>query len=327
MRRRDFIRGIAGSATVWSLTARAQQGAMPVIGFLSSLNENGYGIYLEAFRQGLGETGFSEDRNVQIEYRFAEGQYDRLPGLAADLVGRHVSVIFAAGGNPPAQAAKSATDTIPIVFVSGGDPVAGRIVPSFSRPGGNVTGISWFATELTTKRLELLHRLAIGAGAIGALVNPTYEDAELQLRELEQAGAPIKQTIKIVRASTAQELVAAFASLAQQGVAALIVANDPFFAGHRDQIVALATRYAVPTIYFLREFTAAGGLMSYGASLTEANRQGGVYVGKVLNGAKPADLPVWRPTKFELAINLKTAKALGLVIPPSVLSVADEVIE
>jgi putative ABC transport system substrate-binding protein len=327
MRRREFVTLLSGAASTWPLVARAQQRAMPVIGLLSSLNENGYGVYLEAFRQGLGETGFNEGRNVQIEYRFAEGQYDRLPGLAADLVGRRVSVIFAAGGNPPAQAAKSATNTIPIVFVSGGDPVAGRIVPSFSRPGGNVTGISWFSTELTTKRLELLHRLAIDSGAIGALVNPTYEDAEFQLRELEQAGAAIKQTIKIVRASTVQELDAAFASLVQQGVAALTVANDPFFAGHRDQIVTLASRYTVPTIYFLREFTAAGGLMSYGASLTEANRQGGVYVGKVLKGAKPADLPVWRPTKFELAINLKTAKTLGLVIPPSVLSVADEVIE
>jgi ABC-type uncharacterized transport system substrate-binding protein len=327
MRRREFIGLLGGTVAALPLAARAQQ-AKPVIGFLSSLNENGYGVYLEAFRQGLGETGFGEGRNVQIEYRWAEGQYDRLPGLAADLVGRHVSVIFTAGGNPPAQAAKSATDTIiPIVFVSGGDPVAARVVASFSRPGGNVTGISWVATELTPKRLELLRRLAIGSGAIGALVNPTYEDADLQLRELEEAGVAIRQTIKIVRASTAQELDATFASLVQQGVAALMVANDPFFAGRRDQIVALAARYAIPTIYFLREFTAAGGLMSYGASLTEANRQGGVYVGKVLNGAKPADLPVWRPTKFELAINLKTAKALRLTIPPTVLATADEVIE
>ena len=268
-----------------------------------------------------------EGQNVQIEYRWAEGQYDQLPGLAADLVARHVSVIFAAGGNPPAQAAKNATDTIPIVFVSGGDPVAGGLVASLNRPGRNVTGVSWVATALTSKRLELLRRLAINPATIGALVNPAYEDADLQLHELEEAGTAIGQAIKIVRASTAQELDTTFPSLVQQGIAALMIANDPFFASRRDQIVGLAAQYAIPTIYFLREFAAAGGLMSYGASLSEANRQGGVYVGKVLDGAKPADLPVWRPTKFELVINLKTAKALGLTIPPTVLATADEVIE
>jgi len=268
-----------------------------------------------------------EGQNVQIEYRWAEGQYDQLPGLAADLVARHVSVIFAASGNPPAQAAKNATDTIPIVFVSGGDPVAGGLVASLNRPGRNVTGVSWVATALTSKRLELLRRLAINPATIGALVNPAYEDADLQLHELEEAGTAIGQAIKIVRASTAQELDTTFPSLVQQGIAALMIANDPFFASRRDQIVGLAAQYAIPTIYFLREFAAAGGLMSYGASLSEANRQGGVYVGKVLDGAKPADLPVWRPTKFELVINLKTAKALGLTIPPTVLATADEVIE
>jgi putative ABC transport system substrate-binding protein len=326
MRRREVIT-IIGGAAAWPFAARAQQPTMPVIGFLSSLAEWSYRVYLEAFRQGLKETGYSEGRNVQIEYRWAEGQYDRLPGLAADLAGRHVSVIFAAGGNPPAQAAKNTTDTIPIVFVSGGDPVTGNLVASFNRPGGNVTGVSWFATALTLKRLELLRRMVIGSAMIGALVNPTYEDASLQLRELEEAGTAIGQTIKIVRASTAQEVDVAFASLGQQGIAALMITNDPFFAGRRDQMVALAAQYAVPTIYFLREFAEASGLMSYGASLTEANRQGGVYVGKVLNGAKTADLPVWRPTKFELVINLRTAKALGLTIPPTVLATADEVIE
>lgn len=327
MRRRQFIMLVGGVAASWPVVAHTQQGAMPVIGFLSSLAANGFGVYLEAFREGLKDTGYSEGRNVQIEYRWAEGQYDQLPRLAADLVSRHVSVIFTAGGNPPVQAAKSTTDTIPIVFVSGGDPVAGSLVASLNRPGGNITGISWFATALTLKRLELLRRVTTGSVTIGALVNPTYEDASLQLRELEEAGAAIGQTIKILRSSTAQEVDATFASLVQQGIAALMIANDPFFAGRRDQIIALAAQYAIPTIYFLREFAAAGGLMSYGASLTEANRQGGVYVGKVLRGAKPADLPVWRPTKFELVINLRTAKTLGLTIPPTVLATADEVIE
>jgi putative tryptophan/tyrosine transport system substrate-binding protein len=327
MHRRDFIKVVAGSAAAWPFAARAQQPPIPVMGYLSSAAERSFRVYLDAFRAGLRETGYVEDRNVRIEYRWANGQYSRLWEFASDLVNRKVALIATAGGNPPAQAAKAATSTIPIVFVSGGDPVAGGLVESFNRPGGNVTGISWVATALLPKRLDFLRQLVGSAAKIGALVNPSFDDSAIQLRELEQSGKEIGQEITIVKAASPEQLDTVFALLKQQTISALIVANDPFFAGSRDQIVTLAARYNVPTMYFIREFAVAGGLISYGSSLIDANRQCGVYVGKILSGAKPADLPVLQPTKFELVINLKAAKTLGLKIPPGMLAVADEVIE
>jgi putative ABC transport system substrate-binding protein len=305
----------------------AAQQSIPVIGFLHSASPGPFASAVVAFRQGLSETGYIEGQNVAIEYRWAEGQYDRLPALAADLIGRKVKVIVAMAGNGPAQAAKAATASIPIVFVSGGDPVSGGLVASFNRPGGNVTGVSWIATALVPKQLELLRRSARNPAVIGALVNPTYPDHNLQLHELQEAGATIGQQIDVVRAGTARDIDTAFASLVQQGAGALIVANDPFFLNRGDQIVALAARHTTPTMYFSREFTAAGGLLSYGASPIDAARQGGIYAGKILKGEKPADLPVIQSTKFEFVINLKTAKALGLEIPPTLLALADEVIE
>jgi putative ABC transport system substrate-binding protein len=327
MRRRDFIKVIVGSTAAWPLVARGQQPAMPVIGFLNVASADSFRLYLNVFLAGLSETGYVEGRNVLIEYRWAEGQYGRLPALAAELVGRQVTVIAALGGNAPAQAAKAATSKIPIVFISGGDPISGGLVASFNRPGGNVTGVSWIATALVPKRLELLRRMARNSAVVGALLNPGYPDHDLQLRELKEAGAAIGQEINIVHAATPHDIDTAFASLVQQGAGALIVANDPFFLSLRDQIVALAAHHALPAIYFAREFAVAGGLISYAASLADALRQGGIYTGRVLKGAKPADLPVWQPTKFELVINLKTAKTLGLDIPPNVLALADDVIE
>jgi putative tryptophan/tyrosine transport system substrate-binding protein len=326
LKRREFITLLGGTAA-WPLTARAQQPATPVIGFLNVASADSYRTVLEMFRAGLNETGYVEGRNVLIEYRWAEGHYDRLPALAANLVARQVAVIAALGGNAPAQAAKAATTQIPIVFVSGGDPVSGGLVASFNRPGGNVTGVVWNATILVPKRLELLRGLAGNPGVIGALVNPGYPDHDLQLRELKEAAATIRQEIIIAHAATAHDIDTAFASLVQKGAGALIVANDPFFFGLRDQIVALAARHALPAIYFVRDFAMAGGLISYSASLADATRQGGIYTGQVLKGTKPTDLPVWQPTKFELVINLKTARALGLEIPPTLLALADEVIE
>jgi putative ABC transport system substrate-binding protein len=327
VKRREFIAMLGGTAASWPRATRAQGTGTPVIGFLSSAAQDRYRVYLDAFRRGLREVGFVEGQDVRIEYRWAEGQYGRLPALAADLVAREVTIIFATGGNPPAQAAKAATNTIPIVFVSGGDPVSGGLVASLNRPGGNVTGVSWIATALVPKRLDFLRQLIGNSAAISALVNPSFEDHALQQRELQEAGAAIGHNIRIVSAATAQQLDTVIASLVKQGAGGLIIGNDPYFLGRRDQIVALAAQYAIPTIYFAREFTDAGGLLSYGASLTQANRQGGIYTGKILKGAKPAELPVEQPTRFELVINLKTARALGITIPQSLLAQAEEVIE
>jgi len=263
MKRRQFITLLGGAAAM-PLAARAQQAAMPVIGFLSSTSANGYDAYLDAFRAGLNETGYVEGRNVRIEYRWADGQYQRLPALAADLVGRQVAVIAAFGGNAPAQAAKATTTTIPIVFVSGGDPVSGGLVASFNRPGANVTGVSWIATALVPKRLELLHQMAGDPAVIGALVNPGYLEHDLQLRELEEAGAAVGQKINILHVATAHDVDTAFTALVQQHAGALIVANDPFFLSLRDHIVALAARHAIPTIYYLREFAVGGGRKPHG---------------------------------------------------------------
>jgi putative ABC transport system substrate-binding protein len=325
MRRRDVVFALGGAAA-WPLAARAQQ-PMPVIGFLISSSLDVYADRVRGFRRGLNETGYIEGQNVVIEYRSAEGQYDRLPSLVADLLDRKVAVILAAGGSEPAKDAKAATGTIPIVFLSAADPVKAGIVASLNRPGGNVTGVSLLGSALEAKRLGLLHEITSATASIGALVNPMYPDADVQLRELEEAADAIKRQISIVRASTESEIDAAFTTVAQQGAGALLVAQDPFLSGQRKKLVALAARYKLPAIFAYREFADIGGLISYGTNFADAYRQAGIYVGKILKGAKPVDLPVIQPTKFELVINLKTAKALGLTVPPTLLARADEVIE
>ena len=326
MRRREFITLLGGAVADWPLVVRAQQ-AMPVIGYLSSASLPQFARAIAAFRQGLSEAGFVEGQNLAIEYRSAEGHYDRLPTIAADLVARRVVVIVATGGNAPAQAARAATVTIPIVFLSGGDPVRAGLVASLNRPGGNVTGVSMIYSALVAKRLELLHQLVPKAPAIGVLVNPNYPEADLQLREVQEAATTIKEHTEVVSAGSEPEIDAAFATFGQRGTDALLVANDPLFESSRDQIVALAARYRLPAIYSGHQYAEAGGLMSYGASVTDASHLTGTYVAKILKGAKPADLPVMQPTKFELVINRKTARVLSLEIPATLLAIADEVIE
>ena len=328
MRRRDFIIFLAGAMAALPLAARAQQKAMPVIGVLNTGSPGPSSApFIAAFLQGLSEAGYVEGQNVTIEYRWAEGHYDRLPALAADLVGRKVDLIMASTP-PSALAAKSATSTIPIVFRHGGDPVKDGLVTNLARPGGNLTGVSQLGDEgLTAKRLELLSELVPRAGVIALLVNPNNSVAERVTQEVQQAARAKGLQLHLLKASSEGEIETAFASLVQLQVGALIVGADPFLTSRREQFVALASRHAVPSIYAWREFAASGGLISYGASLTAALRLVGAYAAKVLNGAKPADLPVQQPTTFELVINLKTAKALGLTIPPSVLGRADEVIQ
>jgi putative ABC transport system substrate-binding protein len=325
--RREFISALGGVAVVWPLAARAQQSAMPVIGFLSSLSSSYIASRMPPFRQGLKESGYVEGQNVAIEYRSAEAQYDRLSGLAADLIGRKVAVIVAAGGTDPAKAVKAATATIPIVFLSAADPVNAGIVASLNHPGGNITGVMMLGSALEVKRLGLLNEIIPGAAPVGVLVNPGYPDADRERREVQEAAAAINRQVIIVPATTAAEIDTAFVTLAQQGVGALLLTSDALFAGRRDQLVALAARYKLPTMYIQREFPEAGGLISYATDFADGYRQAGVYTGKILNGEKPADLPVVQPTKFELVINLKTAKALGLTIPHNLLVLADEVIE
>jgi len=324
MRRREFITLLGGAAAAWPLAAYAQQSAMPVVGFLSSYSSS---RVAPAFRQGLSETGFIDGQNVTIEFRSAEGLYDRLPPLVADLLNRKVAVILAGGGSEPAIAAKAATATIPVVFVSAADPVKAGVVASLNRPGGNVTGVSLLGSALEAKRLGLLHEIVPNAASIGVLVNPKYPDANLELRELQEAAGVLKLKINILRASTETEIDTALETAAQQKVGALLVTQDPLFGGRNEQIVSLAARYKLPAIYVNRPFADIGGLISYGANFDDGYRQAGLYVGKILKGAKPADLPVLQPTKFEMVVNVKTAKALGLKIPDSFLLRADEVIE
>jgi ABC-type uncharacterized transport system substrate-binding protein len=326
VKRRDFLT-LFGGAAAWPMVARAQPPAMPTVGFLHGMSPASHAPYAAAFRQGLKDTGYADGQNLAIEYRWAEGQYARLPALAVDLVGRKVAVIAATGGTVTALAAKAASTLIPIVFVTADDPVATGLVASLNRPGGNITGVSIISAALRAKNLELLHELVPTAAVFAILVNPDNPAIETQVRDAQLAASTIGRTIHILNARTEQDIDAAFASLVQKHTGALIVSTDPFFVARRDQLVALAARHAVPTVYFLREFVTGGGLMSYGTSLIEANRLSGIYAGRVLKGAKPAELPVQQSSKVELVINLKTAKALGLTFPITLLGRADEVIE
>jgi putative tryptophan/tyrosine transport system substrate-binding protein len=310
----------------WPLAARAQQKGMPVIGYLSLASPGSNAAIVAASRQGLRDTGYVEGQNVAIEYRWAEGRHDRLPVLAADLVDRKIDVIMTSGGTAPAQAAKNATSTVPIVF-TGGDPVAAGLVASLARPGGNLTGMTFMTTELLPKQIELLSEVVPQARAIAMLVNPNDPLAERFIAEVQEAARAKGLLLHILKAGTESEIDAAFATLLQLDAGALLVGGDLFFFGRRDQLVALAAGAALPAIYERREFAEAGGLISYGPSFTAVARQAGAYVGRILAGAKPADLPVQQPTKFELIVNVNTVKALGLTVPPSILARADEVIE
>ena len=324
MRRRKFI-ALLGGAVAWPLVARAQQPAMPVIGFLDGQS---FDLHLmTAFRQALKDAGYIEGRNVALYFRSANGQTDRLVTLAGDIVGRRVAVIVTAGGGAAALAAYAATTTIPIVFVSGVDPVASGLVMSLNRPGSNATGVYIFQQVLEGKRLELLHGLVPAGALIAVLLNPTNANFQTQLRGVQDAARDLGQQVSILSANTEREIDGAFATVAQSGARALLVGSDPFFSSERDQVIALAARHAIPAIYEGREFAAAGGLASYGTSLADAYRQAALYAGRILKGEKPADLPIVQPTKFEFVINLKTAKTLGLDVSPGLAASADEIVE
>ena len=328
MRRRDFIAAFAGAAAAWPLAGRARQPALPSIGFLSGASPGNYQPFVTAFKEGLKRTDYVEGRNVAIEYRWAEGQFDRLPKLAADLVDDRPTVIMASG-NAAAVAAKTATATIPIVFTSGFDPIQIGLVASFNRPEGNITGVYTFTAEMPIKSLELLHELVPAAAGIGLLINPTSPNLSesVAVKEVEAAARPLGRQIKVLEASTDAEIDAAFSTLAQLRAGALVIVADQFYNDRRERIAALALRHALPSIYARREYAVAGGLMSYGTNLSDIYRQAGVYAGRILKGAQPADLPIVQSTKLELVINLKTARALGLNLPPSFYWRADEVIE
>jgi putative ABC transport system substrate-binding protein len=327
MRRREFIARLGGAVVPWPLAARAQQPVIPVIGFLNAASADLFADRVRAFRQGLSETGYVEGQNVAIEYRWADGQNDRLPALAADLV-RHRVAVIAAGTTPGAQAAKTATTIIPIVFQAGVDPVEAGLVASLSRPGGNVTGVTTLSIEVGPKRLELLHELVPKATVIALLVNPTNRTlAETMSRDLQAAAHTLGLQLHVLHATTDRDFDTAFASLLQLRAGALVIGIDSFFTSHSRQLAALTVRHAVPAIFQFREFAAAGGLLSYGGSFTDSYRQAGVYTGRVLKGEKPAELPVVQATKVELILNLKTARALGITVPLTLLGRADEVIE
>jgi putative ABC transport system substrate-binding protein len=324
MKRREFITGLAGAAAL-PLAARAQQPGMPVIGFLNGASARDYAPYLAGFHQGLKESGFSEGKNVIVEYRWADGRYDRLHALAADLVARSVNVITA--NTPAVPIAKAATAKIPIVFVTGDDPVENGLVKSLGRPGGNTTGVTLISSVLGSKQVGLLRELVQDTTSIGLLTNPDNSSSTRNAGEAKASAASVWQQVHVLHARTAAEIDIAFVTMAQEKVRTLVVVPDAFLISRRDQIVALAARHAVPTMYQFRDYALAGGLTSYGASLSDQYRQVGLYTGMILKGANPADLPVLQPTKFELVINLKTAKALGLTVPPTLLARADEVIE
>jgi putative ABC transport system substrate-binding protein len=327
MKRRDFITLIGGTAAGWPLAARAQQPALPTIGFLATGSPAAWGHFIAAFREGLKETGYEEGRNVAIEFRWAEGQSSRLPALAGELAARPVSVIVPSVGIVAARAAKAASANIPIVFVMGGDPVRLGMVSSINRPGANVTGVSFQLNVLAAKRVELLRAMVPTATKIGLLFNPDNPNAETDAAAAREAARAFGQETHLVHVRSAGELDAAFASLVEQRVSALFVASDPLFVTRREQLVALAERHGIPANYDRRELAEAGGLFSYGTNFADAHRLVGSYVGRILNGARPSDLPVMQPTKFELVLNLKTAKALGLEVPPTLLATADEVVE
>ena len=327
MKRREFMTLLGGAAAAWPLAARAQQPAMPGIGFLSGRSVADSVAEVRAFHRGLAETGHIEGKNVAIEFRWADGRYDRLPALASELVAQRVAVIAAVGGGASGLAAKSATSTIPIVFASGGDAVKIGLVTSLNRPDGNVTGVNIIFGALGAKRLELLHGLIPAAGAFAMLVNPDYPSAPIEVQDVEAAGSKLGLRMHFFNARTERDIEPAFTSFAEQKVNGLLVADDPFLQGQRLRIVGMAERQALPTIYFARDFVDFGGLMSYGPNLLDAYRLVGVYSGRILKGEKPANLPVLQPTRFELVLNLKTAKALGIDVPPTLLALADEVIE
>jgi putative tryptophan/tyrosine transport system substrate-binding protein len=328
MRRRDFITVVGGAAVAWPVAARAQQpGKLPVVGYLGPESRAVFASRVKAFRQGLGETGYAEGRNVVIEFRWAEGQHNRLPALAADLVSRQVAVIVAPGGAPGALAAKSATTTIPIVFEMGADPIAIGLVGNLNRPGGNLTGVSSLNVQVTPKRLEILHEAVPTAAEVAVLINPTSPTADSQLRNLQAAARALGLQLHVLHASAERDFDTVFATLLQLRAGGLVVSSDGFFATHSEQLAALTIRHAVPAIHQSRDFTIAGGLMSYAGSFAESHRQAGVYTGRILKGERPADLPVQQVTKVELFINLKTAKALGITFPLTLLGRADEVIE
>jgi putative ABC transport system substrate-binding protein len=324
--RRELIAALGGAAAAWPLAARAQQSSMPVIGFLNSETPAGYAPMAAAFRQGLNEAGFVEGKNVAIEYRWAHSQNERLPALAAELV-RHPVVLIAAAGAAPALAAKAATTTIPIVFSTGADPVQAGLVASLHRPGSNVTGVANLGVELLGKQLEMLHEMVPSATTVAGLVNPNFPASEVQAKDLQAAAIKLGLQLHVLHASADRDFDTVFETIARLRVAALVIAVDAFFISRKDRIIALALRHAVPSIYYLREFAASGGLMSYGTSVTDGYRRVGIYAGRILKGEKPADLPVQQSTKFELIINLNTAKAFGLTVPFHLQQLADEVIE
>ncbi|MFL6931079.1 MAG: ABC transporter substrate-binding protein [Xanthobacteraceae bacterium] len=326
MRRRAFIQALGGAAA-WPLPLSAQQPAMPVVGFLNTASPAPFNHLVAAFRSGLEEAGFVEGRNVALEFRWADGRYERLPALAAELVQRSVAVLATSGGDPALLAARAATTTIPIVFLIGSDPVELGYVASFNKPGGNLTGVHQLTAMLGAKRLGLLREVAPRAALMGVLINPSFPPAAAMLKDAEKAAASLGIRVLALNATTESEFEPAFSTLAREQASALLIGADPFFNSRRDLLVALAARYRVPTIYEFREFALAGGLMSYGTSLSDSYRQAGNYAGRLLKGARPAELPIVQSSKFELVVNLKTAKALGLEVPPGLLTAADEVIE